>query len=196
MADVKISDLSAVSSVTDAAELEVNDSGTSRKASFTQVGAWVWSKLGALINGGTAKTTPVDADQFPFADSAASNATKKVTWANIKATLATYFSTITRSVNAQTGTSYTLVLGDAGKLVTLSNASAITLNIPANSSVAFETNTQIDLLPIGAGAVTIDPGTGVTLNGGTANITMGDQYKGGTLLKIGSDTWVYSGPEA
>lgn len=44
----------------------------------------VW---GGLIAGGTSKATPVDADALAIADSAASNATKKLTWGNLKATL-------------------------------------------------------------------------------------------------------------
>ena len=47
--------------------------------------------VGSSIHGATAKTTPVDADAMPLIDSAASNVLKKVTWANIKATLKTYF---------------------------------------------------------------------------------------------------------
>jgi hypothetical protein len=46
--------------------------------------------VGAAIHGATAKTTPVDADTVSLIDSAASNVLKKVTWANIKATLKTY----------------------------------------------------------------------------------------------------------
>lgn len=42
----------------------------------------------------TTKTTPVDADSMPLIDSAASNVLKRVTWANIKATLKTYFDTL------------------------------------------------------------------------------------------------------
>ncbi len=42
----------------------------------------------------TGKTTPVDADELPVVDSAASNVLKKVTWANLKATLKTYFDTL------------------------------------------------------------------------------------------------------
>lgn len=50
--------------------------------------------VGSAIHGASAKTTPVDADTMPLIDSAASNALKKVTWANIKATLKTYFDTL------------------------------------------------------------------------------------------------------
>lgn len=46
---------------------------------------------GALISGASAKTTPVDADTVGISDSAASGVLKKMTWANIKATLKTYF---------------------------------------------------------------------------------------------------------
>lgn len=50
--------------------------------------------VGAAIHGTSAKTTPVDADTMPLIDSAASNVLKKVTWANVKATLKTYFDTL------------------------------------------------------------------------------------------------------
>lgn len=50
--------------------------------------------VGSSIHGATAKATPVDADTMPLIDSAASNVLKKVTWANIKATLKTYFDTL------------------------------------------------------------------------------------------------------
>lgn len=54
--------------------------------------------VGTSIDGATAKTTPVDADTMPLIDSAASNVLKKVTWANIKATLKTYFDSLTTTL--------------------------------------------------------------------------------------------------
>lgn len=47
----------------------------------------------------TGKTTPVDADELALVDSAASNVLKKVTWANVKATLKTYFDTLYAAVS-------------------------------------------------------------------------------------------------
>lgn len=55
--------------------------------------------VGPQIDGATAKTTPVDADTMGLIDSAASNALKKVTWANIKATLASTFAALAGSVS-------------------------------------------------------------------------------------------------
>jgi len=56
--------------------------------------------VGSSIHGATGKTTPVDADTVPLIDSAASNVLKKVTWANIKATLKTYFDTLYQPIDA------------------------------------------------------------------------------------------------
>ncbi len=52
------------------------------------------TNVGAAIHGATAKTTMVDADEVAIIDSAASNVLKRITWANLKATLVTYFNTL------------------------------------------------------------------------------------------------------
>lgn len=97
------------------------------------------------------------------------------------------------TLNAQTGTTYTLVLADAHKLVTLSNASAITLTVPPNSSVAFETGDQVNLLQLGAGQVTVAAGSGVTLRAQGTKVKLNGQYAIATLVKIASDEWVLVG---
>lgn len=98
----------------------------------------------------------------------------------------------TQSVNTQTGTTYTLISTDAQKLVTFGNAAATTVTIPANASVAFPIGTGIDVLQLGAGTLTFSPASGVTLNG-TPGLRTRIQYSGGTLLKVGTDTWVIVG---
>ncbi len=94
--------------------------------------------------------------------------------------------------NAQTGTTYTLVLTDAGKLITLSNAASITLTIPTNTSVAFPVNTRIDLVQFGAGQVTIG-GAGVTIRSSGSKLKLTGQYSGATLWKKGTDEWLLIG---
>jgi len=96
------------------------------------------------------------------------------------------------AINAQTGTSYTLVLGDASKLVTLDNASAITLTIPANSSVAYPVGTKIDLAQIGAGQVTVAGAGGVTVNS-TPGLKFIAQFSAATCIKTATDTWLLVG---
>ena len=95
--------------------------------------------------------------------------------------------------NAQTGTTYTLVLTDAGKMVTMTNASANTLTVPPNSSVAFPTNTRIDIIQYGAGQTTIAAGSGVTIYSSGAKLKLTGQYSGASLWKKASDTWVLVG---
>ena len=97
------------------------------------------------------------------------------------------------TLNAQTGTTYTLVLADAHKLVTLSNAGSITLTVPPNSSVAFEVGDQVNLLQLGAGQVTVAAGSGVTLRSEGSKVKLTGQYALATLVKIGTDEWVLVG---
>jgi len=101
-------------------------------------------------------------------------------------------------LNAQTGTTYTLVLGDAAKTVTLTNASAITLSVPTNASVAFAIGTQILLYQGGAGQVTVSavtPGTtSIRSNGSKTKIN--GQYGVVCLMKLATDEWVLFGNTA
>lgn len=60
----------------------------------TNSGNETTTTIGTLISGATAKATPIDADNFGYSDSAASNVLKKFTFANMKAALKTYFDTL------------------------------------------------------------------------------------------------------
>jgi len=93
--------------------------------------------------------------------------------------------------NAQAA-SYTLVLADKDKLVEISNASANTLTVPLNSSVAFPIGTQITILQTGAGATTIAATGGVTINA-TPGLILRAQWSSVTLIKRAENTWVALG---
>ena len=97
------------------------------------------------------------------------------------------------AINAQTGASYTTVLTDDGKLITVSNASANTLTIPPNSSVAYGIGTQINIAQLGAGQVTITAGAGVTLNSAGAKLKLSAQYAIATCVKTDTNTWFVCG---
>ena len=94
--------------------------------------------------------------------------------------------------NAQTGTTYTLALTDVAKVVSLTNAAAITLTVPTNASVAFPTGTQILLYQGGAGQVTIS-GAGVTLRSQGSKLKIAGQYGVAGLIKVATDEWVAFG---
>jgi len=105
----------------------------------------------------------------------------------------------TLEINAQTGTTYTLVLGDRAKMITMDNASTNTLTIPANASVAFPIGTCILVKQKGAGVTSISGDTGVTVEGGGASVSAGtgaisNQYDVATCIKVAADTWNLAGP--
>jgi hypothetical protein len=95
--------------------------------------------------------------------------------------------------NAQTGTTYTLVATDANKLVTASNASAITVTVPPS---VFSANDVVNLQQIGAGQVTFAAGSGVTItsNGATsAAPKVRVQYSSCSIICSASNTFTIVG---
>jgi hypothetical protein len=101
-------------------------------------------------------------------------------------------------INTQTGTAYTAVLADAGKVIESNNASAMTITIPPNSSVAYPVGSRLRGTRLGAGTLTIVQGAGVVLRNrieaaGTTNRTVPAQYGMWEAYKRGTDEWVLTG---
>jgi hypothetical protein len=96
-------------------------------------------------------------------------------------------------LNAQTGTTYTLAIGDAGELVTLSNASAITLTVPTNAAVPFAIGTQITITRANSGQVTVAGAVGVTVNSADGYLKLRTQWSSATLIKINTNSWILIG---
>jgi len=67
--------------------------------------------IAPATNAATSKATPVDADVMPIADSAASFGLKKLTWANLKATVKTYFDTLYLGISATAANASQLLSG-------------------------------------------------------------------------------------
>ena len=100
----------------------------------------------------------------------------------------------TLAFNAQTGTTYTLVAADASnKLVTTSNASAVTVTIPPSVFAAGE---QINLQSIGVGLTSLAQGAGVTITstGATASApVLRARYSACTIICTASNTFTVLG---
>jgi hypothetical protein len=97
------------------------------------------------------------------------------------------------AINAQTGTTYTLIAGDLNDLVTLSNAASITLTVPPS---IFSANDIINIAQIGAGQVTLAQGAGVTITstGATASAPkLRVQYSSASIICTASNTFLVVG---
>jgi hypothetical protein len=92
-------------------------------------------------------------------------------------------------INTQSGTAYTLVLTDAGKVVEMNNASSNTVTVPQNSSVAFPVGTVITVRQVGAGATSVAQGTGTTLRPSSPQSVPG-QWTSRMLHKRATNEWV------
>jgi hypothetical protein len=98
-------------------------------------------------------------------------------------------------INTQSGTTYTLVAGDAQKLVTLSNASAITLTVASNATQALPVGTQVTISQFGVGQVTVVGASSpnpVTING-TPGLKLRTQYSSATLIQVSTNNWLIVG---
>lgn len=90
--------------------------------------------FGGGIAAATEKTTPVDADTTVISDSAASGATKKLSWENIKATLKTYFDTLYNNyTHPNHSGDVTSVADGATTIANSAVTNAKMANMPANT---------------------------------------------------------------
>jgi hypothetical protein len=102
-------------------------------------------------------------------------------------------------INTQTGTTYTLVLADANKLVICDNASSFTLTVPLDATVNFPTGTRIVVDQGGAGQVSFvseqsSPSISPAINkeSGLGTTTRG-QYAQAVLTKVAANSWRLAG---
>lgn len=141
----------------------------------------------AIVHAASSKATPVDADETMLADSAASWGLKKLTWANIKATLKTYFDTLYYIVG---GTDVSVADGGTGR----SSHTAYgvicggTSSTSAQQSVAVGTSGQV-LTSNGAGSLPSMQDVSVNYGAGNAALSYGGI---GTLILAQTTTTAVS----
>jgi hypothetical protein len=87
---------------------------------------------------------------------------------------------------------YTLAIGDMNTVVEMNVASANTLTVPPNSSVAFPVGTVVEVAQYGAGQTTVVAGSGVTIRT-PGTLVLRAQYSSVTLRKRATDEWWLSG---
>ena len=93
------------------------------------------------------------------------------------------------TMNAQTGTTYTLAATDNGKVITLDNGSAITVTIPAGLVDGF----NCLLVQKGAGKVTVTKAGGGSLNNRSSQTKTAGQHAIVTIVHIGGEVYILSG---
>lgn len=93
------------------------------------------------------------------------------------------------------GTSYTLVLADAGKLKQCTNGSLCTVTVPPNASVAFRLGTQVNFEANGTGLFVLAPGSGVTLDS-ALSLEPRARYAVLTTTKTATNRWLVTGDMA
>jgi hypothetical protein len=176
----------------DVSDTSQDPAGSNKKITAANVAVYMAAELGiATITAdidaveadvGTLETTVATLDSNVAADIAALD------------TRVDALEAATPTVNAQTGTTYTLVLADAGAIVTLANAAAITLTVPEAASVAFPVGTRIDLIQVGAGQVTVAGSGAATVSKTAADtLKLRAEFSAASLIHYATDEWVLVG---
>lgn len=137
----------------------------------------------------------VDAKDVMWVGPSAPADTKIEVWYDTDETAAATMDQVLRgytNINTQSGTTYTLVITDAGALIVFTSATAVTLTVPTFATVAFDIGNRIDILQTGAGKVTVAGAGGVTVNA-TPSLGLRAQYSSASLVNLATNSWVLLG---
>lgn len=147
-------------------------------------------------------TTPANDDVLPIVDVSGTATTKKVTVANLVSatsagSLSSYdfngnaISGFDASINDQTGTAYTLLAGDNGKVVVLNNGSAVTVTVPSGLGAGF----NCSFVQKGAGQVSFSA-SGTTINNRQSHTKINAQYGVASIVAYADNVFVLAGDTA
>lgn len=129
----------------------------------------------AIIHAATSKATPVDADELGLVDSAASNVLKKLTWANVKATLKTYFDTLYGA------------LANANQWTKPQRASATSITSATTMTIDLAANNDFECISYAHNGTLANPNNQSTQINQKGTITITQDGTGGRTLSFGSN---------
>ena len=118
------------------------------------------------------------------------NGSGTLSWATASGGGASY-----STVRTQSGTTYTLVLGDAGDYIQTTSSTAVTITVPLQSSVAWVADTEIYFEQNNTGQITIAGASGVTVNS-SETLKSFARYSVLALKRVASDVWTLTGERA
>lgn len=93
--------------------------------------------------------------------------------------------------NVQTGTSYTLLASDNGRVVTLDNGSLVTLTVPSGLLVGF----TVSIIQLGIGQVQV-VGSGATVRHASSHDLTRARYSRAELFSHATNDFIFSGDTA
>lgn len=149
-------------------------------------------------------TTPDNADELAIVDGGSGGTTKKITVSNLMGAVTINAGNLTdgdfggtailgfdASINDQTGTAYTLLAGDNGKVVVLNNGSAVTVTVPSGLGAGF----NCSFVQKGAGQVSFSA-SGTTINNRQSHTKINAQYGVASLVAYADNVFVLAGDTA
>jgi len=92
------------------------------------------------------------------------------------------------AINAQTGTIYTLLTSDNGKIITMNNGSSSTITIPSGLPVGYNTT----VVQLGTGQVGFTS-SGTTINSAEGKLNLAFRYSAANIISYTSNTFVVAG---
>ena len=143
-------------------------------------------------------------DVLPIVDISGTATTKKITVANLVSatsagSLSSYdfngnaISGFDASINDQTGTAYTLLASDNGKVVVLNNGSAVTVTVPSGLGAGF----NCSFVQKGAGQVSFDNDSGATtINNRQSHTKINAQFGVASIVAYADNVFVLAGDTA
>ena len=191
-------DIGAALADADLIVVDDGGAGTNRKAAVTRVSDYVFSKVSGDVTIASNGAATIAANSVALGTDTTGNymvdisAGTGIDVTHTQSEGSTATVALADSTLVSNAGSYSIVLSDKNKVIEITGSSSASVTVPANSSHAFPTGSQVTLIRNGSGTVRIIPAGGVTIR-----YTPGDylraQYSSATLIKRATDEWYLIG---